>query len=108
MSPPGAGPPGAVPPGGPTVPRPHRHREWPFLLVVAAALVAVVVVASGHVKRGTVALGGALLLAALLRLVLPTRDAGLLAVRSRVLDVLASGGLGAAVVVLAVIVPPRR
>jgi hypothetical protein len=37
---------------------------------------------------------------------LPAREAGLLAVRSRVIDVLTLGGLGAALLFFALIVPP--
>ena len=48
---------------------------------------------------------GAFGLAGLLRLVLPTRVAGLLAVRSRVFDIVAYGLLAAGIAVLAIVVP---
>jgi hypothetical protein len=51
-------------------------------------------------------ISGALLLAALLRLVLPVRRAGLLAVRSRVFDVAVLTTLGLGMLLTAVVVPP--
>jgi uncharacterized membrane protein YvlD (DUF360 family) len=48
-----------------------------------------------------VLLGGALIVAAVLRLLLPTDRVGLLAIRSRPIDVLAYGGLGTVIAVLA-------
>ena len=50
---------------------------------------------------GSVLLGGALLVAATLRAVLPPDRAGLVAIRSRIVDILAYSGLGLAVVLLA-------
>jgi Protein of unknown function (DUF3017) len=76
--------------------------------VLLLVVVGVLLMLNQHVKRGTAVLGGALLVAGLLRAVLPTRDIGLLAVRSRAFDVLTTGALGAAIVVLTVVVPPRR
>jgi hypothetical protein len=49
--------------------------------------------------------GFAALVGALLRLVLRSRDAGLLVVRGRVFDVIALGAIGAAVMILATVVP---
>jgi Protein of unknown function (DUF3017) len=69
-----------------------------FLAVVAvlAAAFLYLIVQSGHWGRSAGVISVAVLLAGLLRLVLPTRHAGLLAVRSRLLDAacyLALGGV---------------
>ena len=50
----------------------------------------------------------ALLLGALLRLVLPREIAGLLTLRRRWVDVVVMAGMGTAVAVLALVVPPSR
>jgi hypothetical protein len=54
-----------------------------------------------HWREGAVLLGGALVVAAVLRLLLPTDRVGLLAIRSRPIDVLCYGGLGTVIAVLA-------
>jgi hypothetical protein len=80
--------------------------ELPALAVVAVGLAGVVVAAvQHHWRRGLVLVGIALLLGAALRLVLPTRRIGSLAVRSRVVDVVTLAVLGGAVAVLANAVP---
>jgi hypothetical protein len=80
--------------------------EWPFVLVLTVALVGVAVIAFlDRFRRGSVLLGGSLALGGLLRLLLPDRTAGLLAVRAKPLDVLTYITLGAAVAVLAVVTP---
>jgi hypothetical protein len=56
--------------------------------VVAVVAVGLVLAVLGHWRRGSVALAGAAALAAVLRMVMPTRFAGVLAVRSRRFDVL--------------------
>jgi Protein of unknown function (DUF3017) len=53
-----------------------------------------------------VVLGAALILAAVLRAVLPARVVGLLAVRSRGFDIVATALLGVVLVALSVVVPP--
>ncbi|AHH15868.1 hypothetical protein DUF 3017 [Nocardia nova SH22a] len=73
----------------------------PMLLVVVVLLVAVVFVAQDRWRRGAFFIGGATLLAAALRLCLPTARVGLLAVRSRPFDIGAYTVLGGAIVVLA-------
>ena len=76
--------------------------ETPMLVVLAVAAAGLLRVATAHWREGSVLLGGALLLAALLRSLLAPERAGLLAIRSRPLDVLGYAGLGLAVVLLAV------
>ncbi|RDI51648.1 DUF3017 family protein [Nocardia mexicana] len=73
----------------------------PMLLVVAVLLVAVVFMAQDRWRRGAFVIGGATLLAAALRLSLPTVRVGLLAVRSKPFDVGAYAVLGAAIIALA-------
>jgi len=84
----------------------RRWREWPITLVLACVLISLIVVAANHFRRGSVLLAASVLLATGLRLVLPARQAGLLAVRSRLVDVIALGGLGGGLMVLALVVPP--
>jgi hypothetical protein len=63
--------------------------QAPYLAVLAflAAAVAFLLLQPAHWRRGVAALAGALLLAAVLRLLLPEPAAGMLAVRRRWLDV---------------------
>lgn len=76
--------------------------ESPMLAVLAVAAVGLLRVATANWREGSVLLGTALLLAALLRVVLPTDRAGLLAIRGWAVDVLSYSGLGVVVVLLAV------
>jgi hypothetical protein len=73
----------------------------PMLLVVVVLVVAVVFLAQDRWRRGAYIIGGAPLLAAALRLCLPTAQVGLLAVRSKPFDVAAYTVLGGAIVALA-------
>ncbi|HKE52553.1 MAG TPA: DUF3017 domain-containing protein [Actinomycetes bacterium] len=84
----------------------RRWREWPIALVLSCVTISLIVVAANHFRRGSVLLAASVLLATGLRLVLPARQAGLLAVRSRLVDVIALGGLGGGLMVLALVVPP--
>ncbi len=85
--------------------RPLRSRlpaETPMAVVLAIAGVGLLRVATANWREGAVLLGGSLLVAAALRMVLAPDRAGMLAIRSRVVDVLSYSGLGLAVVLLAV------
>lgn len=73
-----------------------------MLAVLAVAAIGLLRVATANWREGSVLLGGSLLLAAVLRAVLPEDRAGLVAIRSRAVDVLSYTGLGVAVVLLAV------
>jgi hypothetical protein len=64
-----------------------------------------VFVSEDHWRRGLLTVGGALLVAALLRLCLPTRRVGMLAVRGRLFDTFTLLVLGTAVIVLTFTVP---
>ena len=67
--------------------------------MLAIAAVGMARVLTQHWREGAVLLGGALLVAAALRMLLPTERSGLLAIRSRVIDVLCYVGFGLAMVV---------
>jgi hypothetical protein len=82
----------------------------PALVVLACAAggVAFAVVVPEHWLRGVLFMAGALVLAGLLRLALPARQAGILAVRGRTVDVLCYVGSGAALWVVGLLIPPTR
>ena len=82
-------------------PRLRLPAEAPAVVVLAIAAVGLLRVAPANWREGAVLLGGSLLVGAVLRAVLPPERAGLLAIRSRVIDVLSYSGLGLAVVLLA-------
>ncbi len=80
--------------------RGHNLRDLPWILVLLAAGAGpfYIAVAPKHWLRGVLILAGAMLLGAVLRLVLPARRAGPLAVRSRAFDVVCY--LGSAVMIV--------
>ena len=84
------------------------YPDSPWALGVALAILAagVAFAAMGRWRMASLLIGGALLVAAALRLVLPRMQAGLLVVRRRWIDVSVLTLLGVAVVVLAFVVPP--
>jgi hypothetical protein len=88
-------------------PRPSRLRNLvrllranlPFALVLLVVVAAFVRIVQNHWRQGSTLLGGALLLAALLRALLPEDQTGLIVVRrSRLVDVLSYAALGACMV----------
>ena len=76
-------------------------RQLPLLLVLVGVAVGLGMVAIEHWRRGLVVIGISLMAAGLLRLLLPVRRVGFLAVRSRPVDVVLLAGVGAAVVAVA-------
>ncbi len=84
---------------------PPRYREWPIALVLSVVAVGLVVVAVGSFRRGCIVLAGGVVLAFFLRAMLPTPAAGMLAVRSRSVDLVVLAVLGVSVSVLAFWVP---
>jgi len=70
------------------------------VLVLAGLGLAYVAVAPKHWLRGVLVMALAMGLAAVLRVVLPARQAGLLVVRSRLLDALWYAGVAAAMLIL--------
>jgi len=86
-----------------------RHtilRQWPIALVLLGLGVACAMIAMDSFRRGCVVLAASVLLAAFLRLLLSDADAGLLAVRSRRLDVAILLVLGLGLAVFSLWVPP--
>jgi hypothetical protein len=95
-------------------PRPARGglrtvdlRNLPIVVVLALGATGIAYSAAvpPHWLRGVLLLAGACMLAGLFRLLLPARQAGLLAVRGRLVDVLSYAGLGVAIVVLGLALP---
>ncbi|HTY70825.1 MAG TPA: DUF3017 domain-containing protein [Actinomycetes bacterium] len=80
-------------------------RQWPITVVLVVAGIGLVVVAGRSFRPGCLLIAAALVLAALLRALLPDEAAGLLRLRSRVTDVAVLGVLGVGIGVLAVAVP---
>jgi Protein of unknown function (DUF3017) len=112
------GPP--VPPESAAHPRPaaatHAHARkaavhnvsWlPYVVVLAGAGAGLFFAWQGsrYASLGTALVGGALLAAALARLLLPPRSAGLLTSRQKALDVATFAVFGAAVLALALMLP---
>ncbi|HEX3788133.1 MAG TPA: DUF3017 domain-containing protein [Pseudonocardiaceae bacterium] len=96
-------------------PRPGRLRglvrlfraNLPFALVLLVAAAAFLRIVQNHWRQGSTLLGGALLLAALLRALLPDDQTGLIVVRrSRLADVLTYAVLGVAMVFVALTLQP--
>ena len=91
---------------------PVEDRRYPstiggafYLLILAATSVGIVVAYVDDWRLGVRIVGLALGAAALLRLVLPQRDAGMLAVRHRLVDVGLLAAMGAALIFLAGDIP---
>ena len=80
-------------------------RQLPLLAVLVVVGVGLVVVAFDHWRKGVVIMGVALIGAALLRLLLPVRRVGFLAVRSRPVDVALLAVTGLAVIVTVLTIP---
>ena len=93
---------------------PEDPRRYPstigglfYLLVLAVVAVALAIVAFGEWRTGIRLMGGALVFAAAVRLVLRSRDAGMLAVRHKVLDAVILLVLGGALIFLAGSIPDQ-
>jgi hypothetical protein len=82
-------------------------RQLPLLAVLVVVGIGLVTLTFEHWRTGIVIIGLALMGAAVLRLLLPVRRVGFLAVRSRPVDVvlLASTGLALTVIVLTIPYP---
>lgn len=80
--------------------------QWPLVVVLGCLTVAYGIVATGHWRKGAFAVGCSVVLAGLLRAVLPTKTVGLLAVRARWFDTLLLVLCGGAMLVLTMVVPP--
>jgi hypothetical protein len=80
-------------------------RQLPLLAVLVAVAVGLVLVVFEHWRKGLVVVGVALIAAAVLRLLLPLRRVGFLAVRSRPVDVVLLTGTGVLMTVIALAIP---
>jgi hypothetical protein len=76
-----------------------------YLVVLAGSAVGMGIIVWGDWRVGVRWIGAALVFGALVRLVLPSRDAGMLAVRSKLLDALMLSGVGAVLFFLAATIP---
>lgn len=81
---------------------------WALLVVLVGVAASMGVLATGHWRKGTVALGLCVLGAGVMRAVLPERAAGLLKVRRRWFDAAWLLALGAGILALAMVVPPHN
>ena len=82
------------------------RRNWPLLAVLLVVAAAFVLVLADRWRRGALVLGGAMVLAALLRAVLSPDRVGLLAVRGKGFDVAAMALVGATIIALAASIDP--
>ncbi len=84
-------------------------RAWPLLVVLAGVVAGLVIALVGESswRLGCLVIGGSLVLGAVERIALPSREAGLLQVRSKAFDAGMLIVLGVMVVVLAIAVPMR-
>jgi len=80
-------------------------RQAPLLTVLVAVALGLLSVTFDHWRRGLVLIGLTLIAAALLRLLLPVRRVGFLAVRGRTVDVALLAGAGFALTVIALTIP---
>ncbi len=91
---------------------PEQGRRYPstiggmfYLGVLALTLVGIGIVATGEWRAGIRWVAGGLLVASVVRLVLPAREAGMLAVRHRAVDCLMLGVVGVVLLFLASTIP---
>jgi hypothetical protein len=86
---------------------PHERRgvlsEWPLALIIGGVALGLVIIGLHHFRWGNLLIAGSVLAGAFFRLVLPTRRAGLLAVRSRFTDVVTMSAMGGSLMLLALI-----
>ena len=80
-------------------------RQLPLLAVLVTVGIGLLLVTFEHWRWGLVVIGLALIGAGLLRLLLPVRRVGFLAVRSRPIDVVLMAGAGLALTVIALAIP---
>jgi hypothetical protein len=80
-------------------------RQLPLLAVLVVVGVGLLVVTVGRWRLGLVVMGLALVGGAVLRLLLPVRRVGFLAVRSRLTDVVLLAGAGVVLTVIALAIP---
>ena len=85
---------------------PARHDRslvhLPFAAVLIVVAVGMLRIVMYHWREGTVLIGGSLLLAALLRVLISEDQIGLIALRSKVIDVFLYSGFGLVLILVAV------
>jgi hypothetical protein len=106
---PDTGVPIAAPPGEGHPPEPRRYPSTIggafYLCVLAVTIFGLWTVWRDDWRIGIKMIGGALVFAAVVRLLLRSQDAGMLAVRHRALDAVLLGGVGIALLLLAITIP---
>jgi hypothetical protein len=80
-------------------------RQLPLLAVLVVVAIGLLEVTLDHWRRGLVLVGLALIGAAAMRLLLPVRRVGFLAVRSRPVDVVLLAGAGITLTVVVLTIP---
>ena len=80
-------------------------RQLPLLAVLVTVGAGLLLVTFEHWRRGLIVVGVALVGGAALRLLLPVRRVGFLAVRSRTIDVLLLAGTGVTLAIVALAIP---
>lgn len=79
---------------------------YPIVLVCVAAAAALVWYSPREIRTGAALAGGGMIVAAVARLVLSERAAGLLGCRHRYLDAVTLAALGLATVIVGLLLPP--
>jgi hypothetical protein len=94
---------------GPAATRLPRLRHVPYVIILCGVAVTLAWIRQSgqNVKGGTLALAGTLFVAALARLALPERRAGLLVSRRRLADVAILAALGAGLLVAGLVLPAQ-
>lgn len=80
--------------------------QWPITIVLIGITIALLMIAMDHFRRGSIVLSASVMLAAFLRLLLPEGEAGMLAVRSKPVDITVLGCLAIGLSVFTFWVPP--
>ncbi len=80
-------------------------RQLPLTVVLLVVAVGLLSVTAGNWRRGLVLMGLALVVAAVLRMLLPVRRVGFLAIRSQTTDVVLSLGAGLLLTGVALAIP---
>lgn len=89
----------------PFVTRRRLIAQAPYLFIGLMLLIGMLLAILDFWRRGLVTIGTAAVLAGVLRMFLPARHAGLLAVRGRTFDVSAYVILGLALIAISIVVP---
>ena len=87
--------------------RPQTFGGVVYLIVVGMAVTGLAIVVVGAWRTGVSWMGAGLLFGSLFRLVLPERRAGMLRVRRKTVDVALLALSGAALIVLAIVIPDQ-